>query len=140
MSAALDLAAVQRATSEGTILKAHCAQCGAEQVLPAPSCLRCGSQELTVSRHGGDGSLFSWSVTGTAFEPEVADEVPYIVAVILLSGGAKLWCRLVGMEPDSPMLRADLPVQLDETLTRQRGYVVFRPRDGAGISTASEKR
>lgn len=127
MSGALDLAAVQHATSEGRILVVRCAQCGAQQCLPAPSCLRCGSEEISASQHAGDGSLYSWSVTGTAFEPEVAGEVPYVVAVILLSGGAKLWSRLAGVDPASAELRADLPVQLDAQLTTERGYLVFRP-------------
>ncbi len=140
MSAILDLATVQRATSEGSILVAHCAKCGREQCLPAGSCLRCGSEQLAISPHGGDGTLYSWSVTGTAFEPELADEVPYVVAVVLLTGGAKLWSRLVGVDPASPQLRADLPVQLDTKLTRERGYLVFRPRDGVEASTPSLER
>ena len=137
MSAILDLPANLKATREGSILVAHCAQCGKEQYLPAGSCLRCGSEELTVSAHSGHGVLYSWSVTGVAFEPEIASEVPYIVAVILLTGGAKLWARLVGMDPASELLRADLPVQLDTKLTSERGYLVFRPSDAAGSSTAA---
>ena len=137
MSAILDLPAVQQATSEGRILIAQCAKCGAQQGLPAPSCLRCGCESLDIRPHAGDGTLYSWSVTGTAFEPELAGQVPYIVAVILLSGGAKLWGRLEGVAPESALLRADLPVQLDAQLTRERGYLVFRPQGGAPTSNAS---
>lgn len=139
MSGVLDLAGIQRATNEGSILVAHCVQCGAQQCLPAPSCLRCGSEELAVRPHAGDGTLYSWSVTGTAFEPELAGEVPYVVAVILLSGGAKIWSRLAGIDPASASLRAELPVELDAQLTRQRSYLVFQPRDCAATSNPSQE-
>ena len=131
MSDVLDLSAVQKATAEGGILVAHCPRCGSVQAVPAGSCFRCGCNTLELGRHTGDGTLYSWSVTGTAFEPELADEVPYIVAVILLRGGAKIWGRLAGLDPDSPQLSAELPVQLDSQLTKERGYLVFGPRGAA---------
>jgi len=131
MSGALDLATIERATREGNILVVRCAQCGAEQCLPAPSCLRCGSQDIAARTHAGDGVLYSWSVTGTAFEPELAAEVPYVVAVVLLSGGAKIWSRLAGVDPATAILQADMPVQIDSQLTKERGFLVFRPSDGA---------
>lgn len=137
MSAAFDLATVQEATREGRLLVAHCPRCGSEQALPGPACFRCGSGELSVRTHPGDGSIYSWSVTGIAFEPELADEVPYVVAVVLLSGGAKVWARLAGVDPNAPIEPAELPVQLDAEQTRQRGFVVFRPRESAGSSQAS---
>lgn len=129
MSDVLDIAAVQQATAAGTILVSNCPQCGSEQALPAGSCFKCGSDALKISRNAGDGTLYSWTVTGTAFEPELADEVPYIVAVFLLRGGARIWGRLVGLDPASPRLCADLAVQLDQQLTKERGYLVFTPRD-----------
>ena len=128
MSDVLDFTAVQHATAEGGILVAHCPRCGNEQAMPAGSCFRCGSDTLEVGQHTGDGTLYSWTVTGTAFEPELADEVPYVVAVILLRGGAKIWGRLVGLAPTSPQLCAQLSLQLDARLTKERGYLVFGPR------------
>lgn len=133
MSDVLDLTAVQNATAEGGILVAHCPQCDSEQAVPSGSCFRCGCNTLQLGNHTGDGTLYSWSVTGTAFEPELADEVPYIVSVILLRGGAKIWGRLVGLAPDSPQLSAELSVQLDSQLTKERGYLVFGPGGAAGL-------
>jgi uncharacterized OB-fold protein len=127
MSAVLDLPTIQQATREGRIFVARCAECGHEQALPSPTCLRCGCQTLAIRAQAGDGTLYSWSLAGIAFESEVEGDVPYLVAVILLSGGAKLWCRLGGMAADSPLLRPDQPMQIDAALTRERGYLVFRP-------------
>lgn len=128
MSDTLDIAAIQRATADGSILVASCPHCRREQAIPAASCFHCGSQPLSVGSHSGDGTLYSWSLTGVAFEAEMASEVPYIVAVVELRGGARIWGRLTGLEAAGAAPRANQPVFLDQAQTKHRGYLVFAPR------------
>jgi hypothetical protein len=56
--------------------------------------------------------------------------LPYVVAVSRLRGGARVWARIVGVDPAGDVLAAELPVELDRKATRQSDCLVFRPSVG----------
>ena len=62
--------------------------------------------------------------------PDLAPELPYVVAVSRLRGGARVWARIVGVDPAGDVLAAELPVELDRKATRQSDCLVFRPSVG----------
>lgn len=126
-AAVLDIAMVRSATSEGRVLVAHCRSCGHQQAMPAGSCFGCGADALEVRSHAGTGSLYSWTQTGIAFEPELAADVPYTVGVVALDGGARVWARIEGVAPRGVEPRAGLPLALDVAATGERRFLVFRP-------------
>ena len=82
---------------------------------------------LEIRPHAGAGALYSWTLTGIAFEPELADDVPYTVGVVALDGGARVWARIEGVAPSGVEPQAGLPLVLDAAATREGRYLVFRP-------------
>ena len=62
-----------------------------------------------------------------AFHPELADAVPYPLAVVELEEGIRFTTRLVDIDPGD--IRAQLPVEVTfERLAPNIAVPVFRPR------------
>jgi uncharacterized OB-fold protein len=97
------------AVAHERVLAQRCASCGRASLPPAPSCLHCGSPDVTQVDAAAAGALYTWTVTHVAFDPAYADEVPYTVGVVDLDDGA----RLSGMV-DVPLeqLRAGMRLKL----------------------------
>jgi uncharacterized OB-fold protein len=125
MTVELSPAEIAHATAEGWIPVARCGACGAEQALPGPTCFACGAARLSIHRHDGGGTLYSWTETSHAFEPQLEAELPYWVAVVRLTGGARVYARL--LVEGGATVAAEMPVRLDAAATSQRGYLAFRP-------------
>lgn len=123
----LTLQAIEAATAEARILVDTCGRCGSQQAMPAPTCFACGHEDLSTSAHTGHGRIFSWVVAHYAFEPELADQIPYTLVMTSLDGGARVYGRLTGGPEDEREL-AEMAVELDAGETRKRGYLTFRPR------------
>ena len=48
----------------------------------------------------GTGQLYSWVVMRRALDPAYADAVPYVVAAVELTEGARIFSRLVNIDID----------------------------------------
>ena len=91
------------------LLVQRCASCGKASLPPAPSCLHCGSPDITHVDAAMTGALHTWTVTHVAFDPAYADEVPYVLGVVDLDDGS----RLMGMvDVARDRLRAGLPLRV----------------------------
>ncbi len=113
----------RQALAQGGIAVARCRACQSRQTMPSERCFECGSPQLEVHLHAGDGLVFAWVVSHYAFREELAGEVPYTVVLVTLEGGGRIHGRL---EPGGVEPSADLPVRLDGPATAARGYPVFR--------------
>jgi uncharacterized OB-fold protein len=76
---------------------------------------------------GGTGRLISWVVYHVAFDPSVADRLPYNVAVVELDEGPRLITNLVG--GGTPSL--DAPVRLVVDGDGETAVARFRLTDTA---------
>ncbi len=116
----------RQALAQGRLAVAHCRQCGSSQTLPSESCFSCGSTDIEVHLHDGEGRIFSWVVNHHPFREELAGETPYMVVLVALEGGGRVYGRL---EPPDATPAADAPVVLDRPATADRLYPVFRLAD-----------
>lgn len=78
------------AVAHERLLAQHCASCGKASLPPAPSCLHCGSPEVSEVDATTTGALRTWTVTHVSFDPAFSDELPYVVGVVDLDDGARL--------------------------------------------------
>lgn len=78
----------------GTLLIPHCPTCGRDFFPPMPSCPHCGGIGTARREHDGRGSVYSWIVVHHAFDPAFAEETPYTVIAVQLTGGARLFGRI----------------------------------------------
>lgn len=82
------------ACRQGTLLLEFCPTCQAYQFYPRGFCSRCGGESVEWRPSGGRGTVYAWTVTWRA--PSPAWEVPYVVAVIQLDEGPRLYANVIG--------------------------------------------
>ena len=100
------------AVSEHRLTCQQCGECGALRMPPSAFCPRCRSQEVTWAPLSGRGTVFSFTVARHALTPELAECLPYVVAVIDLEGapGARLVANIVDVETEN--VRIGMPVEV----------------------------
>ena len=71
--------------------------------------------------------MAAWSVVRRAVDPALKDDVPYVVAMVALEEGVRLFTNIVGIHADS--IRAGMRVRCRfEPTTDERAWVpVFGP-------------
>ena len=85
------------------LLVPTCLGCGTAFLPPLPCCPACQSELIEHVEAEGTGTLYSWVVMRRALDPAYADAVPYVVAAVELTEGARLFSRLVNIDIDDPL-------------------------------------
>jgi uncharacterized OB-fold protein len=96
--------------ARGELLISVCAQCAAPQFPPKAQCIACGAVDApdwVVS--AGTGRLWSFATFHKTYLPEFALPTPYVVAVVALDEGVRLYGNVLGVPLDA--LRVGLPVR-----------------------------
>ncbi len=91
-----DNAAFLRSWRDGVVLIQRCRPCRTAFFYPRPLCPRCWSADLKAEEASGRGRIVSWSAIERPNDPAFNDEVPILLAEILLAEGATLLARVVG--------------------------------------------
>jgi uncharacterized OB-fold protein len=73
-------------------------------------CPDCQSTETDWAEWSGRGKVYSWIVVHHPAHPALADQVPYVVALVELEARIRVVANVVGCPPDE--VRADMPVEL----------------------------
>jgi uncharacterized protein len=110
------------------LLVQRCGSCGRYWFPPANVCQHCWSDRYTWQQVSGRGRVHSFTVFRRAYATELADQLPYVVAVVELEEGPRLITNVVGVEPDD--VRVDLPVEVVfDDLTDDVTLHAFHPRE-----------
>ena len=88
----------------------HCQACGRFWFPPSNRCQHCWSDDFSWEPVSGLAEVFSFTVYRRAYAPELADQLPYVVAVVELDEGPRLITNIVGCAPEA--VRVGLPVQV----------------------------
>jgi len=95
---------------EERFLVPECTACGTRRWPPGPMCPACQGTDTRWLEATGRGSVYSWLVVHHPVNPALADQVPYVVAMIDLEEGVRVVGNVEGCEPDS--VRAGTPVEV----------------------------
>ncbi len=100
------------AASDHRLTCQQCAACGAFRMPPSGFCPRCRSQASSWADLSGRGTVFSFTVARHALTPELADCLPYVVAVVDLDGapGARLVANLVDVDVEDVRIGLEVEV------------------------------
>jgi uncharacterized OB-fold protein len=85
---------------DGRLLAQVCASCGAARFPIAPICPHCGSEAADWQELSGRGTVFSWVRYHRSYLPEFVDLLPYVVALVQLDGGPRMFARLIDPTSD----------------------------------------
>jgi uncharacterized OB-fold protein len=114
------------ASREQRLVLQRCPHCDRAIWYPRAMCPRCLSEELEWSEASGNGTVYAMSVHHRAPAAELADRVPYVVALVDLDEGVRLMTNVVGVEPAA--VRVGQRVQATwEPLADGRHLLLFNP-------------
>ena len=92
------------------LVGSRCKSCGAVFVGERAHCAACAARDAIEPIELGErGRLYNYTVVQRSY-PGV--KAPFISAIVELDGGGVVKGNLIEIEPDSPELRFDLPVEV----------------------------
>lgn len=113
------------AVREGRFLLQYCKDSGKVQWFPRPVSLATGRRNLEWRDSAGRGTLYSYTVTYSAW-PGHEDRLPYLCAYVELEEGVRILCNLLNCKPEA--VKIGMPVRLAwERLSDEFSYPAFEP-------------
>ena len=86
------------AAAEDRLLIRVCRACGARHFMPRHLCPQCWSDELAWEESRGDGTVHSFSVVHRAPTPEFSQNTPYVIAMVDLDEGPRMFANVIGQD------------------------------------------
>ena len=115
-----------QAARAGKLSVPRCTGCGAFAWPPRAACAQCGGAFEWIEC-GGTASLLTWSVVRRAADPALKDAVPYVVALVELDEGVRLFTNIVGAEPAALRAGTRLACRFEPTEDDAAWVPVFTP-------------
>jgi uncharacterized OB-fold protein len=121
-----DAAPMWREGARQTLVLPHCAGCSRYVWPPRGRCPECGG---TLEWHaaGGRATLATFSVVRRAVDPDLGDSVPYVVAIVALEEGVRLFTNIVDAQPDTLAIGMRLRCRFERTTDEDAWVPVFAP-------------
>ena len=98
------------AAREHKLVGACCADCGTFRMPPTPFCPECRSQVIDWRELSGEGVLYSFTIVARAIMPEMADNIPYVPALVDLPDAPGT--RLITNVVDAPLNKIEIGAKL----------------------------
>lgn len=110
----------------GQILVQRCEHCLTLRFPATPLCASCASKTSTWVEIGTTGRIVAWCRFHRAYFPEFKDKLPYIVILVELEAGIRLYANLATEDPlTQPPIGATVTAAF-EPLNDQVGLIKFR--------------
>ena len=101
-------------TLVGELRAQHCNACGHDQLYPRTVCTACHREDLSWRAVSGLGTEYSVTVVPLAPRPDLAEDVPYAIALIELDEGPRLMSNVVGCAPEAVRIGQRMQVEFDD--------------------------
>lgn len=88
---------------EGEVRLLACDDCGHVRYESFSTCPGCGGERSSRFKASGRGTLWSWARFHKAYFPGFVAEMPYVVAVVELEEGPKVYSNLVDADEPPPI-------------------------------------
>jgi uncharacterized protein len=115
------------ATRSEQLLVQRCDECGTAVWYPRERCSSCLSDQLRWIASTGRGEVYTFNVMHKAGNPMMADEAPYVLALVDLEEGHRMATNIVGCEPPDVRCGMAVEVSWELELSDGRRLPVFRP-------------
>jgi uncharacterized OB-fold protein len=102
--------------------RAHCPQCRGK---------------MTWNRAGGSGRIATFSIVRRAVNPELAEDIPYVVAFVELDEGVRLFTNIVDAQPDMLQIGMRVRCRFEAALDAEVRVPVFAPQADAPPPSAA---
>jgi len=86
---------------EGRLVLPACERCGRTFFYPRPICPHCWSDALTWRNTSGEGTVESFAIVRRPNDPAFLDDVPIVLAEVMLKEGVAMLARIVNVEANT---------------------------------------
>ena len=87
------------ACRRGELLIQKCDRCGEYQFYPRGICANCWDTEIACVKATGKGTVWTYTVTHQNRTTGFVEDVPYVLALVELDEGVKMFTNIVQCEP-----------------------------------------
>ena len=110
---------------KGHLMIQHCESCG-YQWYPRGFCSGCWSRDIDYVEAKGTGKVWTYTITYQNRTPGFKEEVPYVLALVELEEGVKLFTNIINCDPKSVTIGMDVKVTFVQA-TNQIHVPMFEP-------------
>ena len=114
------------ACRRGELLIQKCDRCGEYQFYPRGICVGCFNPGIKWVRASGKGTVWTFTVTYQNRTPGFAEEVPYVLALVELQEGLKMFTNIVECNPRDVSIGMPVEVTFVQA-TDQVSVPYFKP-------------
>lgn len=111
----------------GELRYQRCDDCAKVVFYPRAVCVNCLSSRLTWQVSEGRGVVYATTVVHRAPDPRLADETPYVLALVDLDEGFRMLTRIVEADPEQVRVGDPVALVFGDGLDGQP-LPYFRPR------------
>ena len=102
------------AARERRLVIRHCKACGTKHFMPRNGCPNCWSEDLEWVDASGRATVHTFSIVRRAPLPEFAANAPYVVAMVDLEEGPRMYTNIVGAGALDVAIGDKVQVQFDD--------------------------
>lgn len=114
------------ACRRGDLLIQRCDRCNEYQFYPRGICSNCWCEDIQWVTASGKGTVWTFTVTMQNGTPGFAEEVPYVLALVELEEGVKMFTNIVECDPGEVTI--GMPVEVTfQRATDQISVPFFKP-------------
>ena len=95
---------------QGKLLLQKCERCMEYQFYPRGICANCWSNDIRWVQSSGKGNVWTFTVTHQNRTTGFAEEVPYVLALVELEEGVKMFTNIVECDPGQ--VKIGMPVEV----------------------------
>jgi len=110
----------------GRLLIQKCDSCGEYQFYPRGICANCWSNDIQWITSSGKGTVWTFTVTYQNGTPGFAEDVPYVLALVELEEGVRMFTNIVECDPRSVTIGMPVEVTFIQA-TDQISVQYFKP-------------
>ena len=121
------------ACRRGKFLVQSCRSCGEHQFYPRGFCANCWSIDIEWVEASGRGTVWTFTVMYQNRTAGFAEEVPYVLALVELEEGVRMFTNLTQCEPQDVTI--GMPVEVTFVQATDRIYVPYFKPAQSGLRT-----
>ena len=110
----------------GQLVIQTCDNCSEFQFYPRGICANCWSYDIQWYKSTGKGTVWSYTVTYQNRTPGFAEDVPYVLALVELEEGVKMFTNIVDCEPRDVSIGMEVEVTFVQA-NNQISIPYFKP-------------
>lgn len=105
----------------------RCKSCNATYFYPRDICPGCHEKNVEWIKTNGKGTLYAFSIVHRT-SPQFQDMVPYVLAMVEMEGGARVFSNLVQVKPEPANIKIGMPVEaVFDDVTPELTLPKFKP-------------